>query len=558
MRVARFIEMRSPLRATGLSSRMLWIGLGLFFLVGHSWMWPSLGLPNERTRIYLTVALVDEGTVAIDGPMARFGKMGDRARFGDRALTDKAPGSSFIAAVPYAVARIFTAPEDWTITGLIGLMRTWVMLPIALLGFLAMRRILLLLFDDAHVADLGAVGWLLATSAFHYAGTFYGHHIVAVMLLVALWQLLEAERTDDRWWRCAIAGGCAGLAGLTEYQAGGVCLMLLVWVVSGPGRNLRRLLIFGATAAPAVVALLVYNTVAFGGPLELSYQHLALPQFERFHGHGIGGVTLPSVKRLPWVLFSLHRGLLVTSPIFLLGLPGIYLLWRRGERRLALRVPATKSWRLILAAALFYLAIITGARAWFGGWSFGLRLMLPVFPLLLLAAMAPMGLLRTHAAPELLTRALFAVGLLYQQVVHAVLPELPLRARNPIIDVVLPSLGVGLFVPNRVTALTGVDDALWTLLPLALVTCAWFGWITRPRGPWVAIDGPRRRRHLLAGVAAGLALVGVLASLVLMRGQALTDERQQVTIEFFEGQREKTRALRVREAEHRALRSTMP
>lgn len=508
---------------------------GMILLFTYSWMWPSLLLPNERSRVYLTLALVDDGTVAIDEAMRRYGKVGDRASFGGRTLTDKAPGSSLLAAVPYAVVRLFTAPEDWSINGLIELMRLTVMLPIGILGFLAMRRTLLLVFDDPDLADLGGAGWLLATTAFHYTSAFYGHQIVAVMLLVALWQILEAERADDRWWRYALAGGCAGLAGLTEYQAGVPCLMLTAWVMLSPGRSVRRLAAFGLAAVPSVVILLAYNQAAFGGPFELSYNHLALPQFVAYHDKGIGGVALPNLNRLPPVLASLHRGLLTTSPIFLMVLPGVFLLWRRGERRLS---------ALSVGVSLYFLFIITGARAWFGGWSYGLRLMVPAFPWLIIAAMAPMGLLRERAMPELLTRAVFVVGLLQQQVIHAILPEIPLRAMNPLVDIVLPSLQQRIFVPNRVVELTGVDDALWTLIPLAALTVAWALWMSTPRGGWMASAGRQRWLHRLIGYGVSVAALVTMLMIVHARGRTMSDTSHVKTFEHLSKERTKTRRMR--------------
>lgn len=529
------VDLTRRLLIAGVPARRVALAVGLLLLIGHSYMWPSLSLPNERSRIYLSVALVDEGTVAIDGPMKRFGYIGDRARFEGRSLTDKAPGSSLLAAVPYAIARVFTAPEAWSITELISLARTWVMLPLALLGFVAMRRTLLLVFDDDDTADLGATGWLLTTTAFHYSGAFYGHQIVAVMLLVALWQILAAERVADRGWRYAIAGMCAGVAGLTEYQAGVPCLMLTAWVVLSPGRSVRRLAAFGGAALPALVVLLAYNDAAFGGPLEVSYDHLATPGFAKLHAQGIGGVALPDFSRLSPVLWSLHRGLLLTSPIFLLVVPGAALLWWRGERRLA---------ALSLGVGVYFLLIIIGAEAWFGGWSFGLRLMVPAFPWMIIAAMAPLALLRERALPEVITRALLGVGLLYQQVVHALLPEVPPWVANPLVDVVYPFLGRGLFAPNRVADLTGVDDQLWVLLPLAALTVGWLIWMITPRGPWMAPAGERRRwAHRAAGCLAAAVAVMTLLGLAHNRGRSLSEAKQVKLNDLFEDQRARTRRM---------------
>ena len=58
----------------------------------------ALRSPNELVRVYLTRALVDEGTVAIDTPVRTFGPLADLARRDGVTYSDKAPGLSLLAA----------------------------------------------------------------------------------------------------------------------------------------------------------------------------------------------------------------------------------------------------------------------------------------------------------------------------------------------------------------------------------------------------------------------------------------------------------------------------
>ena len=444
-------------------ARRALLAMGALLLLAYTWMFSAISVPNERSRVYLGVAMVDHQTLAIDAPIARFGRIYDRARHDGKTYTDKAPGSSFLAAIPYWLVRRVTAPEDWTIAELVNLMRTWVMLPIALVGFLVMRRVLYLSGVDEDLAELGAAGWLLGTAAFHYSGAFYGHQIVAVALLVGLWLLLDLEQgADGGAWRCAGAGAAAGLAGLTEYQAGVPCVLLALYLLAGPARSPRHVVAFGLGALPFLGALLLYNTYAFGGPLELSYHHLVARDLASLHREGVGGVSAPRPELVMPVLFSPHRGLITTSPIFALWLPGIWALWKGERRRLA---------ALSGLSGLFYVLLLVSTRAWFGGWSFGPRLLVPGMAWMMIGAMALTQRYRDRMSVEALTRGLIAWGFVYHQLVHVVLPELPPSRTNPLVDVVLPALRRGLVAPNLGAKLTG-QLGLTSLWPLALVVCS--------------------------------------------------------------------------------------
>src|SRR5512145_1504523 len=93
------------------------------FLLCFTSSFRQLTAPNERTRVYLAVALVDEHSLSIDGPNRRFGTAGDAAKFEGRYYTDKAPGSSLLAAAVYASVRVFSPAEAWSAESLISLMR---------------------------------------------------------------------------------------------------------------------------------------------------------------------------------------------------------------------------------------------------------------------------------------------------------------------------------------------------------------------------------------------------------------------------------------------------
>ena len=74
----------------------------VILLGSYAYFWQSRDW-NSASRLMLTYALVDRGTVSIDGLEDQ---THDRAKFRGHYYTDKLPGFSLLAAVPYALAKV--------------------------------------------------------------------------------------------------------------------------------------------------------------------------------------------------------------------------------------------------------------------------------------------------------------------------------------------------------------------------------------------------------------------------------------------------------------------
>jgi hypothetical protein len=446
--------------------RAIFLSLLVLVALSSSWMFSDVTVPNERSRVYLSVAVVDDWSLSIDRSLTRFGRTADLARKDGHYYTDKAPGASLLGAGVYYVVRLFSDATDWSITELINLMRSWIMIPFGLVGFVLIRKLLSRQGISPATGDVVALGWILGTPAFHYSTAFFGHQIVAVSLMASLLLLVLAAERDRGDWLAVLqtlgAGAAAGLAGLTEYQSALPCLLLAVYAVVLNFRRPERIAAFCLGAIPFLALLLAYNWLAFGGPFELSYHHLTRASVQAQHQLGIAGVTYPTGEAAFGALFSLHRGLLTTSPILALSLPGLYFLWKK-QRFHAVMIGLTM---------VYYFLFISGSTVWHGNWGFGLRLFVPV--------MAWAAIPIAHLAERLketfwgggLVRGLALVGLLYNQLVHVVFPELPDAATNPIREVVLPGLERGILSPNLVAELTGSPGLSNGALSLCLIFVA--------------------------------------------------------------------------------------
>ena len=460
--------------------------------VAYSWLYLDAGAANERTRLYLSIALVDHGTLAIDAPIEQFGRVVDRATYEGRYYTDKAPGASLLGAIFYGMLRLFVPPESISFEALLFWVRLALMAPLAGLGFVVFRRWLSRLDVSRSTIDLASLGWMLATPAFYYAGAFFSHHLVAISLVSALWLIerirarLSPDEPPDRrsMFLAAGAGASLGFAGLTEYTSAIPCLAITAYVLAEPQFRDLRLLAPYTTAAGVFVGLLAwYHWAAFGGPFEIPYHHLTTEELVERHRTGLGGIAWPRWTYLRGLMLSLHRGLLATAPWLLFALAGPVLLYRDdGRRRLAL---------LLASITAGYVLLLSGYELWYGGWGFGPRLLVPAMPLF--AGLAAIGFDRAEGTPleQGLFRGLLVTGLLYNQLVPAFAPHLRESSRNPLMDAVVPMLREGRTAPNLLWPV--VDSThLATLVPLALLvaTVALFMFVRgNTEGHWDRIVG---------------------------------------------------------------------
>lgn len=485
-------------------------------LVGQFRMYRGATLPNERTRLYLTYALFERGELSIDEPRRRFGRVMDEATFGGHAYTDKAPGSSLLAVVPYAALRAVVAEGDITPDTLLAVGRWGVMFPTTLLGIWGFLRLGRLLGLGRTTSRMACLGWLLATASLHYAGAFFGHHIVAVLLLwVAV--LLSARghgRRVPELGRTLLAGGLAGVAVLVEYQALVGCAVWLLLVVLRPERRGITLLAFVLGMLPSLMVLLGYHQACFGGPFELGYHHLSNSALRAVHTVGIGGVLFPTWEGCFGTLFSLHRGLLTTSPFLLLAPLGLCAP-RRAGRWLGLGLGASSAG---------FILFMMSSRTWEAGWGFGPRLLVPAMPMLvLLSALAVHRLRRWSWLPSLWRGGILA-GMFGFAAIVATFPEPPVEMTNPIVDVAWPLLRHGAVAPNLVADIFG-SSRVYGLFAFSLPFLAAVAYLGVRRVP----HDPRKPRF-----CAVCLLPAVLATIVVTTGPSQSEHARARLIQLVE------------------------
>jgi hypothetical protein len=158
-----------------------------------------------------------------------------------------------------------------------------------------------------------------------YSTLLFGH-VLAALFAFAMFTLVRPPNASTG--HLIAAGVLGGLTVLTEFP---VAVVVAVITLGAFFRHRARALYVVAAGVPAAAALALYNLRLFGNPLVFSYQWTgysgpreeAKAFVENFYG--------PTLERFFHVLIS-PRGLLIATPVVLVALAGLVLMWKRGSR----------------------------------------------------------------------------------------------------------------------------------------------------------------------------------------------------------------------------------
>ncbi len=182
--------MRSSLSRPAIWVFTLLVSSYAFFWHSRDW--------NTASRLMLTYAIVDRHTVSISGLE---GQTRDKAIYQGQYYSDKLPGYSLLAAVPYAIVKLLLRLPSHPL-GLAGFpywpADYWITLGTS--GVLTAATAVLLLLWSLELgcsrgrAVLLALAYGLGTPAYVYATLAYGHQASAFALFASYFLLREARR----------------------------------------------------------------------------------------------------------------------------------------------------------------------------------------------------------------------------------------------------------------------------------------------------------------------------------------------------------------------------
>jgi hypothetical protein len=426
--------------------------VGFAALIGFLYLYPfpyfeAMGSANELPRIYLTTAMVDDGTFAIDQGVAEYRKQYrhepvDTSPSGGHQYSNKAPGSSMLAIPAYLILKgvcaLFgsaptVAQKTWAFRFATGVVPTLIFL------FL-FWRFLGRWAPEPHARRLALGGYAVGSMAFIYSILFISHQLSAV-LVASAWMLavrvVEGER-GRRW--LPVLGFLAGAAVLCDYQAafaGVPVAVYLLWKLVGKSpRRWLDVALAGLGAVPPIALLLLYHAHAFGSPRRTGYA--ASEAFAQFHQKGFLGMDRLRGEAFVGSTLAPDNGLFFLCPMLLLVVPGLVLLFRRGDRWTA---------GVCGAVVVIYLFFISSLSFWRGGWQVGPRYITVMLPF----AMVPVAV-AIQAAYDTVPAswwwwagavALVACSIAVYALSAATFPHYPETFKNPFHELVLRLIAEG-------------------------------------------------------------------------------------------------------------------
>jgi 4-amino-4-deoxy-L-arabinose transferase-like glycosyltransferase len=391
------------------SKRALLVFVLLAFMYGYYYQDPEA---NGNSRIDLIFAIVQEGRLTIDSYYNAEGlKTIDIAFLNGHYYSDKAIGTSIIGAIFYAPMYMFMKLTGHGVSLLrIKYLLTFMVvgLPSAFAGSLV--YVLCETMSGSRLrAYLATLAVALGTMCLPFSAIFFGHQLAAALLFCSfflIFQLKLKPNLRQKRGYLFLIGFLLGTAFLTEYTTPVIIFPLGLYYLyilreRWSFRWIRSIIVpFVLGASIPVVILMIYNTLCFGNPFSIGYEHLA-NQYQTLMSQGFLGIGLPRLNVLFFLTFHPAHGLFWQSPVLLMAMVGFYYLWRDKRYRL--------EGVIVMFAFISYLLINSGYAMWWGGASFGPRHLIPM----LLFLSIPLVLVPRRLIPLVIILAVISIGQMF-------------------------------------------------------------------------------------------------------------------------------------------------
>jgi hypothetical protein len=310
---------------------------------------------NHSSRFALTEAIVDHNTLNID----HIGEQAfDWSRHNGHYYTNKAPGLSLLATLPYLFAKkLYTAlGQSLSRYDAVVFVNYFVsVIPLVLTGFL--------IYQFTGQLTLAAI-YMFGTIGFPFSAMPWGHPLAAFFLLACHWFC-----KNNNW---LMTGLLFGLAVLTEYSAALYLFVLPLFMADLKPNYKKSITRFTLGGLIPAVLFFYYHWVCFGSPLTLASESQNADLNSLGRGALFGVLNTPSLKVAYDLLLSFTRGLLIICPVLALS----FATFRKR--------PITNDNKAFLVIFLLFLLFNSSYNGWHGGWASGPRYLIPAIPFLVL------------------------------------------------------------------------------------------------------------------------------------------------------------------------------
>ena len=312
--------------------------------------YPAINNPNENVRLYMTAAIVEEGTYIIDTQRERWGWVNDCGVRDGHFYSVKAPGTSMLGVPFYAAYSAWSGDAFDRDEALWSVRVGASVLPMLVFLFFFHRwigrRTSSPILRDATVLGVGLGSMLLG-----YTYMFASHTPSAACGFGAFMILADARR-DRR-----LSHGAAWLAGLLatgasafEYPCFFATLVLCLYSLFAL-RPWSRVVSFALGALVPVALVMHFQGSAFGDPFTPGHLFVENEAFRAGHEEGFYGAAEFHWEAAWRLLVDPRLGMFALSPMLLASLVGFPLLWAAAgpARRRPLRLrPVRRALRLHL------------------------------------------------------------------------------------------------------------------------------------------------------------------------------------------------------------------
>jgi hypothetical protein len=368
-----------PRAARGVAVTLL-LGCLIVYLANGKTIWSGDTLPAR----YLPLSILRQGNFDLD----EFSFLYDVKKVPDQwflqfvrghVVSDYPVGAALLA-VPFYVPTALGSvnPESHIIEEIEKLSAATIVALSVLLLYLTLRRL-----TTAGDALVIAVVYALGTSSLSESSQALWQHGASQLALAAAFYCFVRGRREARW--VALAGFPLAFAVISRPSDGLLALPLGLFVIVHAPRHLWGFVLGGLLP---VAFQLWYSATYFGNPFRVQFFFNVATAVQTLPA-GTGGWTTAVWTGLTGILLSPGRGLFIYSAVLLLSFLGLGLAWRRGGDLLL---------RYTSPGVILTILLYAKWENWWGGSSYGPRLLADLGPILALA-LYPIGpLARTNRA----------------------------------------------------------------------------------------------------------------------------------------------------------------
>jgi hypothetical protein len=504
-------------------SRLAWAIVAI--CIAFAWLWPFpyfelLNNPNENVRVYMTRAMVEDGTFAIDRIIGEWGYVNDKATFDGHMYAGKGPGASYLAVPFYAVYHALLGDSPVSRLGAVAVCRLGASILPVLLFVFAFARFTRRVTDSTGLRTLAVVTLALGSTMFPYSILMTSHGTAAAAVFGGAMCVFRHTDEPDRPIWPMLCGFLLGWTVALEYPGALGGALIGLWAL---WRSRRPAWFFVLAVLGGVfpIGLVMLYHSAFGGILENPYSHLENPDFRESHSHGFFGMVRMKPEAVYGSYLAPWNGLFWFMPWTLPTMLALGL----GVRVRQLREPATVTTLILVVYTVF----VSWVDNWRGGWTAGPRYIVPVVPFLVWYMLLVLAWIRDNASDRVRTVAVLvaaasvALGVFACGVSAIWFPHYPEEVRNPIFEIALFLADAGL-APLSLGHALGLDGLMSIAPALVAIVVASLVAIgsALPGAPLV------RTARLVAVAACVWLVLAVAPSVLRTEDDALWRARQTV------------------------------